>query len=267
MSRGPDSSSGTNRLIQIIISLTGALFGTVFSLLVFLSTYEKQITAEVVRGAPAEALIVSFIIPALADLAMLGGILWIISCYGFVANRAWAFSTGIVASVVSILAGFFPILPWISSGLGFPPTVLVFAVNLLFFIALQTLPPNSGKRLLMASLLAGITCVLSFINGVAGTHYLLTTHSPLFTILPPMNFVASFGWGATTVALVLKKNRAVLLMIGSTAASLLGGIPMAITTQFEMARPSLFWPSPILAVSALIFMFWFREDMTTRKLT
>jgi hypothetical protein len=234
--------------------LMGALFGTIFELFLFVGTYQMQVGAEVIRGAPIEALLVTFILPAMADLALAGGILWIISGYGFVTDSEWAFPIAVAASVVSILAGFFPILPWVSSSLGFPPTSVIFTLNLLFFVILQTHVRPTEKRPLLLSLLAGVAYILAFVNGVAGTHYLITTHSPLFIILQPVNFIASLGWAATTISVTLSKPRLKPLAIGSAAASLLGGIPIALVTQLELARPSLFWPSPLVAAATVAFI-------------
>jgi hypothetical protein len=141
--------------IELAMSSVGALLGTAFVLFLFVNTYHEQVHAEVIRGAPIEAVIVSFILPALTNLAMVAGILWGISTYDFLNEKGWAFSTAITASVLSILAGFFPVLPWVSSGLGFPPTSVIFVFNLLFFILLQTHTRPTGKRTLFLSLLAG----------------------------------------------------------------------------------------------------------------
>jgi len=241
------------------MSAVGALLGTVFALFLFVSTYQTQINAEVNRGAPIEAVIVSLVLPALTNLAMVGGILWGISIYGFLNEKGWPFSTAITASVLSILAGFFPILPWVSSGLGFPPTSVIFAFNLLFFILLQTHTRPTGKGTLFLGLLAGVAYVLAFINGVASTHYLLATGNPFFVALQPLNFIASIAWGVTTISVVLTKGWARPLAIGSVAASLLGGIPIAVITQTELGRPSLFWPSPVAAAAVLAFIYLTRE--------
>jgi hypothetical protein len=240
--------------IGLAMSLIGALSGTIFVLFLFVSTYQMQVGAEVIRGAPIEALLVSFVIPAMADLALIGGILWTISGYGFVTQSEWAFPTAVAASVVSILAGFFPILPWVSSSLGFPPTSVIFALNLLFFVLLQTHVRSTEKLPLLLSLLAGVAYILAFINSVAGIHYLIATNSPIFIVLQPVNFIASLGWAATTISLTLAKSRSTPLAIGSAMASLLGGIPIALVTQLELARPSLFWPSPLVAAAAVTFI-------------
>jgi hypothetical protein len=244
--------------IGLAMSLIGALVGTIFMLFLFTSTFQTQVSAEVLRGAPIEALIVSLILPALADLALVGGILWAVSGYGFFARSEWAFSTAVAASVTSILAGFFPILPWASSDLGFPPTSIIFALNLLFFVLLQTDVRPTEKLPLLLNILSGVAYVLAFVNSVASIHYMIATNSPIFIVLQPINFIASLAWGATTISLTLSQPRSRPLAIGSAAASLLGGIPIAVVTQLELARPSLFWPSPLVAAAIVALMYFAR---------
>jgi hypothetical protein len=241
--------------IELIMSSVGALLGTVFVLFLFVSVYQTQVNAEVIRGASIEAVLVSLVLPALTNLAIVGGVLWITSGYGFATGGEWAFPTAITACVLSILAGFFPILPWVSSNLGFPPTSIVFAVNLLFFVLLQTYVRPTERKVLLLSLLAGVAYVLAFINGVAGTHYLMATNAPIFVAVQPLNFIASFSWGVTTISVTLGKWWARPLAIGSAAASSLGGIPIALITQIELRRPSLFWPSPLAALAILLFIY------------
>lgn len=244
------------------MSSVGALLGTVFALFLFVSIYQTQVNAEVIRGASIEAVLVSLVLPALTNLAMVGGILWIISGYGFATGEAWAFPTAITASVLSILAGFFPILPWVSSNLGFPPTSIILATNLFFFVLLQTYVRPTERKALLLSVLAGLAYVLAFINGVAGTHYLLATDAPIFKAVQPLNFIASFAWGVTIISVTLGKWWARPLAIGAVAASSLGGIPIAVITQIELRRPSLFWPSPLVALAILLFIYLTRARGT-----
>ncbi len=241
--------------IELTMSSLGTLLGTIFALFLFVSIYQTQVSVEVLRGAPIEAVIVSFVLPALTDLAMIGGILWAMSGYGFRTGKKWAFTTAITASVLSILAGFFPILPWVSSNLGFPPTSVIFVPNLLFFVLLQTHVRPTEKATLFLSLLTGVAYILAFINGVAGTHYLIATNAPVFLALQPLNFMASFAWGTTTISVTLGKRWAKPFAVGSAAASLLGGIPIAVVTQIELGRPSLFWPSPLVATAILVYIY------------
>jgi hypothetical protein len=242
-------------VIELTMSSSGALLGTVFMLFLFVNIYQTQVTVELIRGAPIEAALVSFLLPALTALAMIGGIIWIVSGYGFATDEEWAFTTAITASVLSILAGFFPILPWVSSNLGFPPTSVIFILNLLFFVLLQTYVRPTEREVLLLSLFAGAAYILAFINGVAGTHYLMATNAPVFVAVQPLNFIASLSWGVTTISVTIGKWWARPLAIGSAAASSLGGIPIALITQIELHRPSLFWPSPVAALAILLFIY------------
>lgn len=237
--------------VGFAVSSVGGVLGTAFTLLVFVSVYGTQVETELARGAPIEALLVSFVLPALAVLGMAGGILWFVSAYGFAVRKEWSFIAAAVGCVFSILAGFFPILPFVSSGLGFPPTAILFGVNLLFFLILGAYVHPIGRGALAFSLLTGMAYVLAFVNGVASTHYILAGAGSYFVALEPLNFIASVAWGLATVSVLLRKAWVEPLTIGAAAASAMGGIPLALLTQMELGRPSLFWPSPVLALIIL----------------
>ncbi len=240
----------------VVVSIIGALLGIVFYLLVFLNVYHLQIQTELSRGAPVEALLVSYMLPLLTVLAMIGGVTWAVAGFGFSTGQDWSFSTAITACIFSILAGFFPILPYVSSGLGFPPTSVVFAANLLFFFLLQAYVRPTGIKPIVLSLLSGMAFVLAFVNGVASTHYILATMDPIFIALQPLNFFASGGWAVTTICVVLRKDWMQRLALGSGIASIVAGGPLAVVTQMELGRPSLFWPSPILAGATLAAIYF-----------
>lgn len=243
------------RTLAVIMSILGGLLGVVFSLYVFLNVYDLQIQAELSRGASVEALLVSYILPLLTVLAVVGGIAWIVAGCGFYTGQDWNFPTAIMACIISILAGFFPILPYVSSGLGFPPTSIIFTVNFLFFLLLQAYVRPTNIRSIVLSLLSGMAFILAFVNGVASTHYIFVTMDPLYISLQPLNFIASAGWAVTTVGVVLRMDWMKRLALGSGIASIVAGGPLAVVTQMELGRLSLFWPSPLLAAATLVVMY------------
>ncbi len=233
----------------------GGMASLALVLTIFVTTFEAQIQAEIARGSPTEALLASYVLPAVAVVGLLGGVLWLVAAYGFAARRQWAFASAVVGSVLCVLGGFFPMLPWVSSDLGFPPTSVVFALNLILFILLQVRVMPGAKSVLLFSLLAGIAYVLAFINGVASTHYIITTGEVYFVLLQPVNFAASAVWATTAVAIALRKRWAEPAVLAGGAAALLGGIPVALLTQTELGRLSLFWPSPLVSLALLAAVF------------
>ncbi len=237
------------------ISLLGGVASLALVLTIFVSTFETQIQAEVARGSPTEALLASYVLPGVAVVGLLGGVLWLVAMYGFAVHRRWAYVSAMGGSVLCVLGGFFPILPWVSSGLGFPPTSLVFALNLVLFVLLQVRVMTVTKTVLLFGLLAGMAYILAFINGVAGTHYIITTGGVYFELLQPVNFAASAIWAAATVAIVLRKEWSEPTALAGGIASVIGGVPLALLTQTELARPSLFWPSPLLSLVLLAAFF------------
>ena len=230
----------------------GGVASVALVLAIFVTTFETQIQTEISRGAPTEALLASYVLPAVAAIGLLGGILWLVAAYGFAAHRQWAYASAVGGSVLCVLGGFFPILPWVSSGLGFPPTSVIFALNVVLFLTLQARVIPAARPVLLFSLLAGIAYVVAFINGVASTHYILTAGGVYFVLLEPVNFAASAIWAAAAIAIVLRKWWAEPAILVGGTASVLGGVPIALLTQTELGRPSLFWPSPLLSLALLV---------------
>jgi hypothetical protein len=252
---GLSAHRGIRNPLGFVISFIGCILGTVVTLFMFVRSYSLLISTEITRGAPSEALLVTYILPALANLGFAGGILWGVSAYGFASEKTWSYPIALISSVLSILAGFFPILPYVSSGLGFPPTSIIFVINVLFFIILQRYPQLTGGRVLGLSLLMGIAYILAFINGVASTHYIMTGGGAYYSALEPLNFGASIAWGTCTVTYVLRKTWTSPLVVAAALASMLGSIPISLVSQAELARPSLFWPSPIVAIVVLALYY------------
>jgi len=197
-------------------------------------------------------MLVTFVLPVMANIAFAGGILWTISAYGFLKGERWAFPFALYGSVLCILGSFFPVLPYASSGLGFPPTIVIFAFNLLFFIILQWKVHPTPRKVLALSLITGIAYILAFINGVASTHYIIMGGGSYYIALEPLNFLASIVWGLATISLVLGKSGTRLMVYGAALAAIFGGVPIAIASQMELNYPSLFWPSPIVAFFVII---------------
>ena len=70
--------------------------------------------------------------------------------------------------------------------------------------------------------------------------------------MQPLNFFASIAWGGATVSLVLGKSWTRPLIAWAAVGSIFGGVPIALASQMELNYPSLFWPSPIVALFVMI---------------
>ena len=114
------------------ISLAGAIVGIIGVFVVFMLSYEPMIAVEMAAGRPDEAEIVRYVIPFLSDIGIVAGALWAVSAYGFSKRARWAWNTAVTANVISLLTGFFAMIPAMSRGL-FPLFLIVFLPNLITF--------------------------------------------------------------------------------------------------------------------------------------
>ncbi len=237
-----------------VISLVGAVVGIIGVFVVFMLAYEPMMAAEMEAGRPDEADIVKYIIPFLSDIGIVAGALWAISAYGFSKKERWAWKTAVIANVISLLTGFFAMIPALSRGL-FPLFLIVFLPNLVTYILLLTYVRKVDGKIVLVSLLSGMTYVMVFMNGVASTDKIILNSGPIFVVVQRINWIAAIGWAIFTVALVTRKKWTVQVGLGAGLLALAAGIPLAVATTIEAGRFSMFSPGPILALLLLLILF------------
>ena len=162
-----------------VISLIGALVGIVGVSVAFMLAYEPMMAAEVAAGRPDEETIVQYVIPFLSDIGIMAGALWAIAAYGFFKRERWAWTFAVTANVISLLTGFFAMIPALSRGI-FPLFLIVFVPNLITYLLLLVYVRRVETKIVVISLLSGVTFVLAFMNGVASTDKMILNSGPLF---------------------------------------------------------------------------------------
>ncbi len=237
-----------------VISLVGAVVGIIGVFVIFMLAYEPMIAAEMEAGRPDEADIVRYVIPFLSDIGIVAGALWAVSAYGFSKKERWAWKTAVTANVIGLLTGFFAMIPAMSRGL-FPLFLIVFLPNLITYILLLTYVRKVDGKIILVSLLSGMTYVMVFMNGVASTDKIILDSGPLFVAVQRINWIASIGWGVLTVALLTRKTWTVQVGLGAGLLALTAGIPLAVATTIEAGRFSMFSPGPMLALLLLLILF------------
>jgi hypothetical protein len=220
--------------IGAIVALTGALVGIVGVFAAFLLGYQPMIDMELAAGRPDEALIVQYVIPFLSDVGLVAGVLWAVAAYGFLTRQRWAWTTAVIANVLSLLTGFFGMIPAVSRGL-FPTFLVVFLPNLITYLLL----------LAYVRSVDGAIIAISFFSGIL-------TGRPLVIAVQRVNWVAAIGWAVFTVALLLRKAWAPRVGLGAALLTLVAGIPLAVVTTLSLGRFSLFSPAPMLSLALLI---------------
>lgn len=238
-----------------VIALIGALIGIVGVFVAFMLAYEPMMVAEVAAGRPDEETIVKWVIPFLSDIGIIAGTLWAIAAYGFFKRERWAWTFAVTANVISLLTGFFAMIPALSRGI-LPLFLIVFVPNLITYLLLLVYVRRVETRIVVISLLSGVTFVLAFMNGVASTDKMILNSGPLFVTVQRLNWVASIGWAVFTVALLTKKSWATRVGLGAGLLTLTAGIPLAVATTIEAGRFSMFSPAPMLAALLLLILFF-----------
>lgn len=106
--------------IGAILAIIGALLGIIGHFLIFLKWYEPALVAE--SAEPGCEILLKYIMPALFDVGILGGVLFAVSAYGFFTSRKWAFLLSVIAIVLALQGSWFINVPFMAADL--PPSTL-----------------------------------------------------------------------------------------------------------------------------------------------
>jgi hypothetical protein len=237
-----------------IISTIGAIVGILGVFAVFLLAYEPMMAAEMEAGRPDEALIVRHVIPFLSDIGIIGGGLWAVAAYGFFRQQRWAWTLAVTANVMSLVTGFFAMIPAMSRGL-FPLFLFIFLPNLVTYVLLLAHVRQVERWVIALSFLSGITYVLSFMNGVASTDKIILTSAPIYIAVQRVSWVGAIAWAVFTVALLHRRKWVLPLGLGASLMTITAGVPLAVVTTIDAGRFSGFSPAPILALALIIILF------------
>ncbi len=243
----------TRRKVGAAIAVVAGVWGIVVTYLLFLGGYRDLIAVEAAAGRPDEAFIVTYVIPLLTDLTLIGGVLWLLGGLGFATKSKWGWPASVVGSVLSLASSFFPMIPAMSRGV-FPAYIAVFGPNLVFYFALLLYVGRLDRRAFWLSFASGIAAVLAFMNGVASIDKILVTGQAFYIPVQQLSWVGAAAWGVFTVGLILRKSWATALGLGAGILSTLAGAPLAVMSTMEAGRPSMFTPAPALALGLLVLL-------------
>jgi hypothetical protein len=235
------------------ISLFGAIVGIVGVFAAFLLAYQPMIDAEMAAGRPDEAIIVRYVIPFLSDIGIMAGVLWTVAAYGFFKEKNWAWTTAVIANVVSLLTGFFGMIPAASRGL-FPVFIIVFVPNLIAYLLLLGYVRRVDGKIVALSFLSGITYVLAFMNGVAATDKIILSGRAFLIAVQRLNWVAAATWAVFTVGLLKRKRWTKPVGLGAGLMTLVAGVPLAAVSTINEGRLSMFSPAPMLGLVLLAIL-------------
>jgi hypothetical protein len=237
-----------------ILTLIGGLLGIIGTMLLFMSWYQPAMAAE--AAEPGCEILLKTLMPALGDVGIIAGVIYLLSAYGFFTHRAWAFKLAVVANVLALQGGFFLNVPFMAADL--PPVyfAIFFPNVVLYFLLMRLVGGLSWSRILLG-LGAGIAFVLCLMNGIASWSRIITIGAPIFMLVQRLHWVAMIGWGVITVGILLApKDWMRILGIGAAVTELVVGIPLAQATTIQLARFSLFSLAPIISLVLLVIFLW-----------
>lgn len=237
-----------------ILAVTGALLGIIGHSLLFLNWYQIGMAAE--SAEPGCEILLKYIHPALSDLGIMAGVLFVVSAYGFFTRRDWAFFLSVIAITLALLASWFINVPFMAADL--PPVYfsLFWPYLIIYFLFMWGVGRVPWSRTLLA-LFTGMAYIFCFMNGVSSTSRIITHGAPLFVFVQRLHWVAMIGWAVVTVG-VLTRPREWMRVVGITAGvlELVVGIPLAFVTAQQLGRFSLFALAPISCLILVIILVW-----------
>ena len=240
--------------IGAVLTTVAGLIGIIGHYYIFLNWYHRGMAAE--AAEPGCEILLKWIHPALTDVGLLAGVIFIISAYGFFTKSKWAFPLAVIAIVLALQGSWFINVPFMSASL--PPVYfsLFWPYLVLYFLLLWLVGSVPWPRILIG-LVAGMAFVFCLMNGIASLSRIITIGAPIFVAVQRLHWVAMIGWGVVTVGILLQP-REWMRVVGLTAGvlELVVGIPLAIVTAQQLGRFSLFSLAPISCFILVVLFTW-----------
>ncbi len=243
-----------NEKLGGIVALIAGLMGIIGHIVIFMNWYLRGMAAE--AAEPGCEILLKWINPAMADLGILGGVIFLVSAYGFFTKQKWAFLLSVIAIVLSLQGAWFINVPFMAAGL--PPVyfTIFWPFLIIYFLIMKPIGKLSWKRTLVG-FLAGMAWVFCLMNGIASLSRIITIGAPFFSLVQRSHWIAMVGWGVFTVGFLMQPKEW-MRVVGLTAGvlELVVGIPLAIITAQELGRFSLFSLAPISCLILVVILVW-----------
>jgi hypothetical protein len=237
-----------------ILASIAALMGIIGHFVLFLKWYHIGMASP--SAEPGCEILLKYIHPLMADLGILGGVLFAVSAYGFFAKKNWAYVVSVVGVVLALLGSWFINVPFMAAGL--PPIYfpLFWPYLLFYFLLVRGIGKVSWGRTLVG-LLTGMAYIFCWMNGVASTSRIVTIGAPIFVLVERLHWVAMIGWAVITIGILIRpKSWMQVLGLIAATTELVVGIPLAVVTAQQLGRFSLFALAPISCLILLALFMW-----------
>jgi len=242
-----------NHKLGAALAVVGILIGFLVLYLIAV-TYIPIVEGKILDGRPDEAITVRIVHALMGWIGMTGGAIWAVVLFGFLNKKEWAWSLGVVASTLQLLAGFFPMIPPASVGMP-TPTLWVFLIAFALWFGMLFIGGVKNKIITLA-FVSGLAYVMIFIDGVGAISRYQTVKESTLIGMYAMGLVVTW-WAAIAWAVFiyfLVKGKVWTLEVGIFAASLsiIAGLPVGLTDVVRLNRFSMFLPGPILSAILLV---------------
>lgn len=244
-----------NHKLGAALSVVGILTGLLV-LFLLASIYQVNIDGKIAGERPDEAITVQIVFAMLSWLGVSAGALWITVLYGFINKAGWAWSMGVVAATIQLLAGFFPMIPPASIGLP-TPTIWVFLLGFVLWFGMLFIG-GVDKKIITLAFISGLAYVLTYIDGVGAISRYQTEAkgfiASMFAMSQMVNWWGAAVWAVFIYALVKGKSWALPVGVFAAAMSIFGGFPVGITDVIIQGRFSMFLVAPVVSTGLLIYL-------------
>ena len=242
-----------NHKLGAALAVVGILIGFLVLYLIAV-TYIPIVEGKILDGRPDEAITVRIVHALMGWIGMTGGAIWAVVLFGFLNKKDWAWSLGVVAGTLQLLAGFFPMIP--PASIGMPtPTLWVFLIAFALWFGMLFIGGVKNKIITLA-FVSGLAYVMIFIDGVGAISRYQTVKESTLIGMYAMGLVvtwwAAAAWAIFIYFLVKGKNWTVEVGIFAASLSIIAGLPVGLTDVVRLSRFSMFLPGPLLSAILLV---------------
>ena len=241
-------------LLGGIFATIGGLMGIIGHFTIFLNWYHRGVAAE--AAEPGCEILLKWIHPAISDVGILGGVIFLVSAYGFFTKKRWAFLLSVIAIVLAMQGSWFINVPFMAAGL--PPVyfTLFWPYLILYFLIVMLVGHYTWQHALLG-MLSGMAWVFCLMNGIASLSRIITVGMPFFALVQRLHWFAMLGWGVVTVGLLIRPKEWIrVLGLSAGTLELVVGIPLAVITAQQLGRFSLFSLAPICCLILVVLFVW-----------
>jgi len=252
-----------------IISLIGGLFGIIANFVLFMDGYNAMYLAKKALNRPDEMPIVTYIIPSLSDMGILGSAMLLVAAFGFYKSAKWSWGVAVTGSILMLQGSTFAMVPAASSG-DVPMYAILWVPSFTLFLLYTLYVRKCNRTIVAIATVAGMAYVLTFFNGVAATSRIFKTileggDRSIFVFSERLNWFSTVVWGVFTVGLLTKRKYMVPVGIGAGILGIVGGAPLAYTSFTETGVFSMFAFGVLFSAALLVYLMLPIGEKTIEK--